>query len=264
MAPMISGTLRRYLRPRSGRMGEREWHARALSPAAASAQSRGCGAQRPVALPPEAQATRERIAVGTEPYAPRQALQAHGVAATEHDVVRLERELQLFDHSVDLVAPLPVAESFAAALADVVLEGAAALVGHVPDFGGLDHAVNNDGHAQSRAQPDKQHAPAPVAADCLHGCIVDHLDRLAESLLEVKSDPALAEVVGLRGDPAVEYESRVTDRHGVKAEVAGEFENLAHHAERRHLGPGDELVDRAACIDAQLHVHAADIDDQYV
>src|SRR4030081_1883893 len=174
MAPMINGTLRRYLRPRSGRMaagcasvnGMRAPSARLLRARshadAGRRQSGSCrrrGHRLTAAPPPEAQATRERIAVGTEPYAPRQALQAHGVAATEHDVVRLERELQLFDHSVDLVAPLPVAESFAAALADVVLEGAAALVGHMPDFGGLDHAVNNDGHAQSRAQPDKQHAP---------------------------------------------------------------------------------------------------------
>src|SRR4029077_5458277 len=172
----------------------------------------------------------------------------------------LDGDLQLFIHTLALPAPLPAAEPFAAALADVILECAAALVGHMPDFGGLDHAINNDGHAQTRAQPEKQHAPAPVAADCLHGCIVDHPDRLAEGLLEVEPDPALAEVVGLRGDPAVEHESRVTDRPGVKAEVAGELENLSHHDQRRHLRPGDELVDRAACIDPQLHVHAADID----
>src|SRR5207248_3034565 len=86
-----------------------------------------------------------------------------------------------------------------------------ALVRHMPDFGGLDHAINNEGRAQSRAQPEKQHATAAVAADRLHGCIVDHLDRPAESLVEVQSDPARAEVVGLGGDPAAEHESRVTD-----------------------------------------------------
>ena len=144
-------------------------------------------------------------------HVPRQALQAHGVTATEHDVVHLQRELQMFDHVKNLAAPLPGAESPAAALADVILEGAAALVMHMPDFGRLDHAVNDEGRAQSRAQPEKQHAAAAVAADRLHGCIVDHLDRPAERLLEVKPDPALAQVVGLGGDPAAEHESGVAD-----------------------------------------------------
>src|SRR5207248_5170147 len=96
----------------------------------------------------EPQATDERIAVVTQMHVPRQALQAHGVTATEHDVVHLQRELQMFDHVKDLAAPLPGAESPAAALADVILEGAAALVRHMPDFGGLDHAVNDEGRAQ--------------------------------------------------------------------------------------------------------------------
>src|SRR4029077_2921708 len=102
------------------------------------------------------------------------------------------------DHIKDLAAPLPGAQSFTAALADVILEAAAALVRHMPDFGGLDHAIDDQGRAQPGAQAEEQHAAAPIAADRLHGCIVDHLDRPAESLLEIQTDPAHAKVGALR------------------------------------------------------------------
>ena len=103
---------------------------------------------------------------------------------------------------------------------------------------------------------------ALVTADGLHGRIVDDTDRFAEGLLEIEMHPTGAEIVRVCRDPAVEYESRVPNGHGVVRRSRHNRRDSLHHLFRRQLGPGIEPVDLAARADPEFHVRAPDIDDQ--
>ena len=216
----------------------------------------------PGAALPQAHAAAEGILVVAAAHAVRQLLQALGVAAAEHDVVGFEGVAQALDHVEHRLAPLAVAAALTPALADVVLEGAPVLIGHMTDLGRFDHPVDDERRTQPGAEPEEQHAAAAVAADRLHGGVVDHLDRPAERAGEVEADPAPAEVEGLGGDLAARHQARIAHGHGVVAVGADERADLAHHGARRHVGSGFELADRSAGIDAQLDVRAADVQHQ--
>src|SRR5215831_16979724 len=269
MAPTMRGAIRRWRTRRRGSTAAgwarvKGTRALARSPRACPPQGPRRRGDHPGAGVPQAQAADESMIVVSEAYTARKLLQPPGVAATEYDVVRLECGIEIGDHLAHRLAPALFAEPLAAALADVILEGAAVLVGHVPDFGRLDHAVDDERCAKAGAEPEKQHAPAAVAADRLHGCIVDQLHRPGELCGEVVADPALAEVVGLGGDAAVIHESRIADGDRVVALSIEQLAQAANHAARCHLGSGFELGSRTMRTDAELHVRTAYIDHQDV
>src|SRR6202042_1341902 len=122
----------------------------------------------------------EGVAVVAQAHVAWQLLQPRRVAAADHYVVGLKSGLQIGDHLIHGFSPFLAAEALAAALADIVLEGAALLVGHVPDLRGFHHAIDDERRAETGAEPEKQHAPAAITADRLHGRIVDEAHRLAE------------------------------------------------------------------------------------
>src|SRR5215831_6804236 len=269
MAPTMRGAIRRWRTRRRGSTAAgwaRVKGTRVLtrSPRACPPQGRRRRCDDPGAGVPQAQAADESVVVVPEVYAARKLLQPPGVATAEYDVVRLECGIEIGDHLAHRLAPAVVAEPFAAALADVILEGAAVLVRHVADFGRLDHSVDDEGCAKTGAEPEKQHAPAAVAADRLHGCIVDQLHRPGELCGEVVADPTLAEGVGLGGDAAVIHESRIADGDRVVALSIEQLAQAAHHAARCHLGSGFEFGSRTLRTDAELHMRTADIDHQDV
>src|SRR5262249_59520380 len=82
--------------------------------------------------------------------------------------------------------------------ADVVLERAPLLVWEVSELHGLEHALDDQGRAETRPEAEEEHAAASVAAERLHRRVVDELHGPAEGPSEVESHPAAAEVVRLR------------------------------------------------------------------
>src|SRR5579862_4269 len=230
---------------------------------AAAASPRGIGrADEAAALSPDAHATREGVAVVTEPNIVRQPLEAHGIAAAEHDVVCLENSSERLDHMTNRLAPFLVSAPSAPALANVILEGMAVLVRHVTDFRRLDHAVDDERRPEPGAEPEKQHAATVIAANGLHGGIIEDAQGLAERVHEIVAHPSPAEVVRLPGDASVEDHARIAHRYGVEFLATDELAQLAHHAGRRHPWPGYEFIDRSVRTNAELHVLAADIDYQ--
>src|SRR5580704_4151852 len=130
-----------------------------LSPGAPGAVPTASAAAPTVraAAAPQTQAAGERVLVVAQARGRRQLLQAHGVAAAQHDVVGLERRLQPCDDVAHGLAPFLVAAAFAAAFAHVILVRAAVLVGHMAKLGGLDLAIDDEGDTEAGAEPEEQH-----------------------------------------------------------------------------------------------------------
>src|SRR6185312_12288193 len=101
------------------------------------------------------QTTLEGVEIVAEPRAVGQLLQMRDVPASQHHVIDLQNFLQPRDDFGHGLAPFFLAEPFAAALTDVVLESTAALVGHVTDLHGLDDAVENQRCPETRAAAEK-------------------------------------------------------------------------------------------------------------
>src|SRR3974377_1738086 len=106
--------------------------------------------------------------------------QAFGVASAKHDVVSLQRGLQLGDNLHDGFLPLLFPPALEACSSAVVFKCLAALVGKVGEFHGFQDAVHNERGAKASAQAQEQHAATAVAAERLHGSVVDDLDRTTE------------------------------------------------------------------------------------
>ena len=100
------------------------------------------------------------------------------------DVVGLHRGAQSVDDVGHFCAPFLLAEAFEAAQADVVLEGLALLVRQVRELHRLDAPVDDQCAAEAGAEAEEQHAAAAVAAERLHGGVVEDAHRLAERALD--------------------------------------------------------------------------------
>ena len=64
----------------------------------------------------------------------------------------------------------------------------------MPELERLDDVVGDQRRAEPGAEPEEEHPAALVAADRLHGCVVDDPRRLAERALVVEADPARPQV----------------------------------------------------------------------
>src|SRR5437588_304158 len=164
---------------------------------------------------PEPEAAQKSVHVVAEPAARRQALELLGIAAPNDDAVGHQGSLQTGDDVLDCRLPLLLAQPFQPAQPDEILEGLVFLVRQVRELQRCDHILDDESAAHTGAQPDKEHAPALVAAKCLHGGIVDELYRFAKLGLEIKINPARPEVFRLQHRLAVNYRAGVADGDNV-------------------------------------------------
>jgi hypothetical protein len=101
-----------------------------------------------------------------------------------------------------------------------------------------------------------------VAAEGLHGGVVDDFHREAEGFGEVEGHPALAEVVRLAERPLVDDGARVTDGEAVVLPILGGFLDLFHHAAGGHCGAGRESARLFLAGGEHFDVCAADVDNE--
>ena len=102
---------------------------------------------------------------------------------------------------------------FSARLADVLVHTSALLVRQVREFHRLEHAIDDERRAEPGAEAEEEHAAALVAAQRLHGGVVDHSHGTPERLLEVEPDPSISQVPRFRHGLAVEHRPGISDRH---------------------------------------------------
>ena len=75
--------------------------------------------------------------------------------------------------------------------------------------------------ADTGAEAEEEHAPAVVAAERLHGGVVDHADGLAERGCEVEAHPAVAEIARLGARSVGVDGPGITDRDDVVVPIGG-------------------------------------------
>src|SRR5207244_4276120 len=162
-----------------------------LRPGSARAPTRQRSPRRgPSSMPrhpravPEAEATEEGVLVVAEPGSRWKLLELRRVSTADHDLVRLERCTEACDHVQNVRPPALLASALEPSYADVILGCVPLLVREVSELHGLEHALDDEGRAETGPEAEEEHAAAPVAAEGLHRGIVDELHRPAEGAAE--------------------------------------------------------------------------------
>src|SRR5262245_44327476 len=153
---------------------------------------------------PEAKAPEKGVCVVASAAAWRQRIELADVAAAEDDVLRLERGAEASDDVLDVTPPLRQPMSFQSVQSGVRLDRFVP-VRQVAQLHRLHDAVDDHGGAETGPEPQKEHLAAFVAAQRLHGGVVDELDRTSEDGPIVESDPARAQMARLQHRTTVKH-----------------------------------------------------------
>src|SRR6266699_1424237 len=111
--------------------------------------------------------------------------------------IGFQSSLSFLRNCRNLQTPSSFPQSFEAALAEIVFVGFPVFVAEVCQLHRLQHSIHNHRRPQARAKSQKQHAAPFIAAERLHGGVIEYLHGTAKSLAEVESHPAGPRVMGL-------------------------------------------------------------------
>src|SRR6516164_7715074 len=121
-----------------------------------------------------------------------------------------------------MLAPFLFPMLFQATKTDVILV-CPFPVWKVPQFHGFDNPIHDKRRSQTSTETKKEHAALLVAAQSLHRRIVQNLDRAAERLFIMKSDPTFAEIVRFKKRPVAYDRSGISDGDGLVFPILGEL-----------------------------------------
>src|SRR5215469_11737593 len=127
----------------------------------------------------------------------------------------------------------------------------------------LDNSIYDPCGAKTCSQTQKEHFAILVAAQCLHGRVVDDLHRALEGAFKVEALPTLSQIPRFGSGVISKHWARVTDRNGVKFPVGHEFPDLRHHPFGSQSWPRNKLPLGVLTGGQDLNVSSADIDDQH-
>src|SRR5215469_1158231 len=134
-----------------------------------------------------------------------------------------------------MAAPFFLAEALEAAHAEIILVGFSFFVEQVGELHGLEYAVDHHGGAQASAEAEKKHAAAFVAAEGLHGGIVDDSDGTSKRFRKIEIHPSAAEVMRFAERAAVDDRAGIAVRDAVIAPVLGGCLDLFDHLGSGHF-----------------------------
>src|SRR5262249_24011766 len=140
-----------------------------------------------------------------------------------------------------------------AALAHVVFIHAL-LIRKVAEFHGEHDAIGDERRSQSGAQAEEEHLASLVAAERLHGCVVDDFHGTMEGALEIEAYPSLAEIVRFGDRAIVQHWTGVADGDNVVCPIACHLANLRHHLVRREGWTGGKPARLILSGDEDLYV----------
>ena len=158
----------------------------------------------------------------------RQRFELPDVAAPDHGIVGLQRGDEACHDVGNVTPPFLLAVAFQSGPADVVLIGAL-LVGQVTELHGLHDALDDHGRSKPGSEAQKEHLAALVAAQGLHGGVVDDLHGTTECRREIEPDPPASQVVWFRNRPPAENRAGIADRHHVIHPIRGELLDSGDH-----------------------------------
>src|SRR6266478_3085980 len=182
---------------------------------------------------PQTRAAKKRVSIVPTLNSLRKRIQLFRVAAAEHDVVGDQRFFQLRDREFDLALPLLLAKPFQTRPAKIIFNDCAIPVWQIAEFEREDRIAPNKSRTEPGSEAEKQHPAAAVAAERLHRRVVNQADRLAQGLLKIKSDPAVAEMFWFAGDAPIHYRRRKSHRDKVEFPTGDQWFDLRHHFARR-------------------------------
>ena len=104
--------------------------------------------------------------------------------------------------------------------------------------------------------------PPFVAAEGLHGGVVDDLGGMTESFGEIHAHPTAAEVVGLAERVAINDRAGIADGDAVELPAFDGQLDVANGAGGGHGGAGDKFGGFLLAGHEEFYVGATDIDDQ--
>src|SRR5262245_28629918 len=162
-----------------------------------------------------------------------------------------------------MASPFLFSSLLQAALADVIFIGPL-LVRKVSQLHRLDGPIEDHGGTETGSQPQKQHLAALVAAQSLHGGIIDDLDGPLERGLEIKSYPTAPEIMRFHKRPIPDDHARVAIGYRLILPVLSEFLEPSDHLLRCHCRPRGKLPRLRLSGGKDLYVGSADIDGEYI
>src|SRR6266851_3667252 len=139
---------------------------------------------------PHAEAAEEGIFIAAQPRAGRQLLQFLDVSPAQDDIIRFQTSPQFLRNFPDVLAPFFLPHSFQSAQSEIVFVGFPVFVRKVCELHRLQGSIHNHRRPQARAKSQKQHAAALIAAERLHGRVVEYLYGAPKSLAEVDFHPS--------------------------------------------------------------------------
>ena len=177
---------------------------------------------------PETETADEGVAIIAETGALWEARDAPCVAATEDDVIDDAGGAEDGDDGIDGFLPFFLAETPAALAPEHVLEGALRGVGEFAKLERDEHVIEDHGGAEAGAEAQEEHAAAFVAAEGLHGGVIDDLAGLAEGGVIIEIHPAAPEVVGLADGVVVDDGDGEAEGDGVVVPGGGMGMDAGH------------------------------------
>src|SRR5580704_7889226 len=129
-------------------------------------------------------------------------------------------------------------------------------------FKGNDDAIEDHGGAKTGADAEEEHSAALVAAESLHGSVVDEAEGLAEGLLIREVYPSGGEIVRLGEGTIMDYGAGVAYGDAVVGPVFGGGEDIFGHQFGGHGGTGRNLDGDAVVGRGYLDVGAANVNDE--
>src|SRR5665213_3905786 len=120
--------------------------------------------------------------------------------------------------------------------ANVVLVSLPVLVSKMRQLHRFKYSVDDHCGPEPRAEAQKTHAAAFVASERLHSSVIDNLNWRPECLVEIKSDPAAAQVVWLVEGASMDYRPWIAYRDEAILPIFGDALHIAHHFTGGHVG----------------------------
>src|ERR1700741_4194256 len=212
---------------------------------------------------PEPKSAAESVIVIAGAGMGRQRIQHFDVAAPDHGVVGLQRSDEMRDDIEYVTAPFLLAVTLEPVPTHIVLIDAF-LVRQVAELHGLDDAVYDHGPPKAGSEADKEHLAAVVAAQGLHGCVIDDLYRPTEGCCEIEPDPSAPEVVGFGDWTAVQNRPWIADRDDAVAPIPRQFLHSGDHLPGGHLRPRCKRSPLVMSRRQDLDRASAHVDDQHL
>ena len=171
----------------------------------------------PYLVHPQLVSARKSIVVVAQTNTLRQLAELVCVPSAEDNIFGFKRRDEPFDHIDNVLAPFHFAQALEARSADVIFKRLALPVWQMSQLHRFNHTIDDHRCAETRTEAEKQHFSALIAAKCLHGGIVDDLDRAAERLLEVEIGPPASKIVRLGHHAVAHHQAGVPNGNGVVA-----------------------------------------------